>query len=139
MAYGQTASGKTFTMEGTREKDGIIQLSVEAIFSYFASLPQAGTFYTIRAAYLEIYNERVHDLLADGGPVEVRLLENSTGAAQTTPALNRIEITEPSDVLRCLEAGRSYRHVGQTRMNDQSSRSHTVLQLQLESRQSSDT
>jgi hypothetical protein len=138
MAYGQTASGKTFTMEGACGHDGIIQLSVNAIFSYLGDQSEAGTCYTMRASYLEIHNEKVFDLLADTGPVEVRLLHSPTGIPQTVPPLKRWGINDADDVLRCLEAGARYRHVGATRMNEHSSRSHTVLQIQLESRQSND-
>merc|ERR1740133_422406 len=138
MAYGQTSSGKTFTMEGNSNTNGIIQLSVEAIFAYFDDLSRSGTKYTMRAAYLEIHNEKLIDLLADAGPVEVKLLDSSTGGVLTAPPLNNFEISDANDLLRCLEAGRRHRHVGQTRMNEQSSRSHAVLQLQLESQESSD-
>jgi len=125
-------------MEGGSNGDGIMQMSVQAIFSYFADASRAGTSYTMRASYLEIHNEKCLDMLADGGPVGVRLLDSLTGVVQTSPPLTHYEITDASGLLRCLDAGSRHRHVGQTRANDQSSRSHTVLQLQLESRQSSD-
>jgi len=133
MAYGQTASGKTFTMEGGPGQDGIVQLSVDAICAYFADPSRDGTSYTMRVAYLEIHNEKLLDLLSDGGPNEVRLLESASGVVQTAPALTHFNVTKPSDLVDCIEAGRVNRHVGQTRANDYSSRSHTVLQLQLES------
>lgn len=137
MAYGQTASGKTYTMEGGGG-GGIIQLAVEAVFSYFGDLARSGMSYTIRGSYLEIHNEKLLDLLAESGPTEVRLLDSSSGAVQTSPPLTRFDITEPGDVARSLEVARRHRHVGKTGMNDQSSRSHVVLQLQLESRRPSD-
>jgi len=133
MAYGQTASGKTFTMEGGGSQDGIVQLSVEAICAYFADPLRDGTSYGMQVAYLEIHNEKVLDLLSSGGPAEVRLLESATGAVQTAPALTHFNVIKPIDLIHCIEAGRANRHVGQTRANDYSSRSHTVLQLQLES------
>jgi centromeric protein E len=139
MAYGQTASGKTHTMEGAFGEDGIMQLSVQEICAFFADPEREGTSYNMRVAYLEIHNEKLRDLLAEGGPNEVKLLESATGHVQTNPALSYFDVSKPDDMLRCLDAGRAHRHVGQTRANDHSSRSHTVLQLQLESKKANES
>lgn len=67
-AYGQTGTGKTFTMEGftysnTDEKRGIIPRSIEEIFNYIESFSNNNTKFMVRASYLQIYNENVSDLL----------------------------------------------------------------------------
>ncbi|WAR23077.1 CENPE-like protein [Mya arenaria] len=62
-AYGQSSSGKTFTMSGTRVQLGIISLAVEEIFSSINNIPDRE--FLIRVGYMEIYNEKVSDLLSD--------------------------------------------------------------------------
>jgi centromeric protein E len=61
-AYGQTASGKTFTMQGTAEVPGIVPLSVRQVFARIRECPDQE--FLLRVSYLEIYNEKVRDLLA---------------------------------------------------------------------------
>ena len=64
-AYGQTSSGKTFTMQGAQGADsGVLQLAAETIFAQIQATPDRE--FKLRASYLEIYNENLRDLLADG-------------------------------------------------------------------------
>ncbi|MPC33344.1 Kinesin-like protein Klp98A [Portunus trituberculatus] len=65
-AYGQTGSGKTFTMMGSQSNPGLIPRICEALFSSMAEGREAGTTYKVEVSYLEIYNERVKDLLRPG-------------------------------------------------------------------------
>ena len=69
MTYGQTGSGKTFTMTGTRDEPGITPRVVDAIFKAIEAAPDTSEF-TLRVAYMEIYMERVRDLL---NPVSTNL------------------------------------------------------------------
>jgi kinesin family protein 3/17 len=67
-AYGQTGTGKTFTMEGfTYDNNdparGIIPRSIEEIFNFIESYSNTGTKFMVRASYLQIYNENISDLL----------------------------------------------------------------------------
>jgi kinesin family protein 3/17 len=67
-AYGQTGTGKTFTMEGftysnTDDKRGIIPRSIEEVFNYIQTYSNSDTKFMVRASYLQIYNESVSDLL----------------------------------------------------------------------------
>lgn len=70
-AYGQTASGKTFTLSGDRSNPGIIPQAVSEIFTYIRDHSEKE--FLLRASYLEIYNETLKDLLdPDAGPVKIR-------------------------------------------------------------------
>lgn len=70
LAYGQTATGKTFTMLGNNENPGIIPLSLEFIFN--EALKDQSREYSFRMSLLEIYNETVSDLLyPDRGPLKI--------------------------------------------------------------------
>jgi centromeric protein E len=73
-AYGQTGSGKTHTMYGIPEDEGIIMLGVKDVFSFISSHPKKE--FLLRVSYLEIYNEQIHDLLADGPKRDLKLHEN---------------------------------------------------------------
>lgn len=78
LAYGQTGTGKTFTMEGftysnTDPKRGIIPRSIEEVFNYIESFSNNNTKFMVRASYLQIYNESVSDLLKiDRGNLQIR-------------------------------------------------------------------
>lgn len=130
-AYGQTASGKTFTMQGDGQSDGVIQLAVDEIFMHIQDRPE--TVYIMTVSYLEIYNELVFDLLSDE-PVEVRVLDDQ-GSLELRN-LTRHRVSSPDDILTCLENGDLRRHKGETKINEHSSRSHAVMMIELESRSS---
>ncbi|KJZ70096.1 hypothetical protein HIM_10499 [Hirsutella minnesotensis 3608] len=68
-AYGMTGTGKTFSMQGTATSPGVIPLAITDIFSYIRETPSRE--FLLRVSYLEIYNERIHDLLsmATGGSI----------------------------------------------------------------------
>lgn len=126
-AYGQTASGKTFTMQGDGRTHGIIPLAVNEIF---AQLGRTDHQYHMYVSYLEIYNEQVFDLLGNSS-TEVRVLDTLNGPELR--GLGKRVTTGPEDILACLASGEHLRHVGGTNMNERSSRSHTILQVTLES------
>lgn len=137
-AYGQIASGKTFTMYGNGEKPGVIQLSVDKIFNYIACHPDRR--FVMELAYLEIYNEQVFDLRASHGTGatnergEVQVLEDEHGET-VFKGLSWLRVCKPEDIDDCLEAGAQRRHVGDTAMSEHTSRSHTILRIKLESMQ----
>src|SRR5450755_1909328 len=60
-AYGMTGTGKTFSMQGTATSPGVIPLAITDIFSYIRETPHRE--FLLRVSYLEIYNEKIHDLL----------------------------------------------------------------------------
>ena len=117
-AYGQTGSGKTYTLGTAHNADnpGLIQRSVETLFA--SGAPQ-----TVKASFIEIYQERFKDLLAPVGAAET--LAVAAKAAQRT-------VTSSAEALEVLASGAERRTVGATLMNEASSRSHAVFALEVE-------
>ncbi|CAE8704056.1 unnamed protein product, partial [Polarella glacialis] len=118
-AYGQTASGKTFTMQGNGKTDGIIQLAVMEIFNQINA--HRDHMYMMKVSYMEIYNEQVFDLLNEYGD-EVKVLDDLQGQLELRNLTWRQVKTGPQDIIGCLEEGDRRRHKGETKMNEISSR-----------------
>ncbi|CAL8312485.1 unnamed protein product [Lota lota] len=135
-AYGQTSSGKTFTMMGSNLAPGVIPLSMEEVFQSIKNYPKKE--FLLRVSYMEIYNETVTDLLVDSWkrkPLEVReTLNKNIYVADLTEEL----VTSPAQALSWVRKGEKNRHYGKTKMNERSSRSHTIFRMILESRERSD-
>lgn len=138
-AYGQTSSGKTHTMHGTKEELGVIPLAVRDVFDAVRRHGSDREF-LIRVSYLEIYNEKMMDLF-DGsegaGEDEVASklsIREDKERGTYVMGLREEVVTTPSQVLALLELGTTRRHVGATNMNAHSSRSHTIFRMIVESR-----
>lgn len=137
-AYGMTGTGKTFSMQGTMSSPGVIPLAITDIFSYIRETPHRE--FLLRVSYLEIYNERIHDLLA--GPVsgtaapqeEIKLREDSRRGVYASPLREEI-VQSPTQLLRVIHRGDLARRTGSTQWNARSSRSHAVVQIVVESRE----
>jgi kinesin family protein 5 len=127
-AYGQTGAGKSYTMMGTDidndEGRGVIPRIVEQIFASILSSP--GTIeYTVRVSYMEIYMERIRDLLAphnDNLPVHE---EKNRGVY--VKGLLEIYVSSVQEVYEVMRRGGSARAVASTNMNQESSRSHSIF------------
>ncbi|KAI0998984.1 Kinesin heavy chain [Podosphaera aphanis] len=127
-AYGQTGAGKSYTMMGTDidndEGRGVIPRIVEQIFASILSSP--GTIeYTVRVSYMEIYMERIRDLLAphnDNLPVHE---EKSRGVY--VKGLLEIYVSSVQEVYEVMRRGGNARAVASTNMNAESSRSHSIF------------
>ncbi|KAM9463688.1 centromere-associated protein E isoform 9-T9 [Salvelinus alpinus] len=136
-AYGQTSSGKTFTMMGSSLTPGVIPLAMEDVFQTIKNCPKKE--FLLRVSYLEIYNETVTDLLCDSWkrkPLEIREGNNKTVyVADLTEEL----VTSPEQALAWIRKGEKNRHYGKTKMNQRSSRSHTIFRMILESRDRGDS
>ncbi|KAI8980520.1 kinesin motor domain-containing protein [Pilobolus umbonatus] len=129
-AYGQTASGKTY-VGGTETELGIIPRSVNNVFEY---IKQAITReFLLRVSYLEIYNESIRDLL---NPINenLRIHEDKVRGIYVTPLTEEV-VTNSSDVITLIERGEANRHISSTDYNLHSSRSHTIFQMVIESRE----
>jgi centromeric protein E len=140
-AYGMTGTGKTFSMQGTATNPGVIPLAITDIFSYIRETPHRE--FLLRVSYLEIYNERIHDLLA--GPIigmngqpgqqeEIKLREDSKRGVYASPLKEEI-VQSPTQLLRVIARGDNARRVAGTQFNARSSRSHAVVQIVVESRE----
>ncbi|CAK7274500.1 Kinesin-like protein kip2 [Sporothrix epigloea] len=140
-AYGMTGTGKTFSMQGTASSPGVIPLAITDIFSYIRETPSRE--FLLRVSYLEIYNERIHDLLSmpTGGGVggnvpqeEIKLREDSKRGVYASPLKEEI-VQSPTQLLRVIARGDQARRTASTQFNSRSSRSHAVVQIVVESRE----
>ncbi|XP_076839139.1 centromere-associated protein E isoform X2 [Brachyhypopomus gauderio] len=135
-AYGQTSSGKTFTMMGSDLTPGVIPLAMTDVFQTINNCPKKE--FLLRVSYMEIYNETVTDLLCDSWkrkPLEIREGNyKNVYVADLTEEL----VTSPEQALAWIRKGEKNRHYGKTKMNQRSSRSHTIFRMILESRERSD-
>ncbi|KAJ1929618.1 hypothetical protein IWQ60_000995 [Tieghemiomyces parasiticus] len=132
-AYGQTSSGKTHTMYGIPEEPGIIDLSLRRIFERIEQTPDRE--YLLRVSFLEIYNEVITDLL-NPHKTHLRIHEHPTRGIFVGDLTENI-VMSVHDVRQLLAQGDRNRHVGETNMNDRSSRSHTIFRMVIESRERS--
>lgn len=135
LAYGQTGSGKTYTMIGDGPNSGVIPLMVRDIFRHRTALVAEKINCELVFQYVEIYNEKVNDLL-DGlrtcrvreHPVHGSYVENAT----------ELKLHDYEDFFRSMELGNKNRVTASTKMNDASSRSHAVLMFKLKQTRFSD-
>ncbi len=139
-AYGMTGTGKTFSMQGTASSPGVIPLAITDIF--FLHPRNAVTRIPLRVSYLEIYNEKIHDLLSMptgtgiGAPAqeEIKLREDSKRGVYASPLKEEI-VQSPTQLLRVIARGDQARRTASTQFNARSSRSHAVVQIVVESRE----
>ncbi|XXG54474.1 hypothetical protein AAC387_Pa03g2342 [Persea americana] len=129
-AYGQTGIGKTFTMEGTPENRGVNYRTLEELFRI--SRERTSTMkYELFVSMLEVYNEKIRDLLAENSLQEAKKLEVKQVAEGTleVPGLVDAEVHSTDEVWELLKAGGRNRAVGSTNANLLSSRSHCLLRV----------
>jgi centromeric protein E len=131
-AYGMTGSGKTYSMQGTAGNPGIIPLSVRSIFDHVRQ-NQSERSFNIRVAYLEIYNEHLNDLLSPSTPSDDIRLRESGGGRIRAIGLKEVVVESPEHLLDTIAQGDSIRRTEGTEFNARSSRSHAVVQINIES------
>ncbi|CAM9487970.1 unnamed protein product, partial [Sphacelaria rigidula] len=134
-AYGQTSSGKTFTMQGgdnTYDSPGIVQMATRDLFSRMEETRDR--VFLMRASYLEIYQEDIRDLLVPDPTVSKLQVREDPRKGVYIDAHEEV-LGDFDHVLRVLAHGEQRRHVGCTEMNSRSSRSHTIFRLVVESQQ----
>ncbi|KAF9325466.1 hypothetical protein BG006_011070 [Podila minutissima] len=132
-AYGQTSSGKTYTMSGTETQPGITPRAVEDVFKYIRENSERE--FLLRVSYMEIYNESIRDLLSPEA-IDLRIHEDKRRGVYVSPLKEEI-VTTPIQVMRIIERGDYQRHVSSTDFNAHSSRSHSIFQITVESRERS--
>jgi len=131
-AYGQTGSGKTFTMEGCEDMQGIIPRMVEHLFEMILDCEENTLEFLVRVSYVEIYNEKIRDLLEPSNQ-DLRVREHREKGVYIDEA-SRPYVGSPEEVLQLMAQGHLNRAVTSTGMNAQSSRSHAVFMLSIEQR-----
>ena len=134
-AYGQTGTGKTYTMEGfsynyLSPKKGLIPRAIENIFKYIENNSNSDTTFIIRVTYLQIYNESIDDLLKSEKK-HLSIRENHKKGIYVE-GLSEWAVCSPNDIYALLERGAQNRTKAHTNMNDVSSRSHAVFTIILE-------
>ncbi|CAN6450367.1 unnamed protein product [Victoria cruziana] len=133
-AYGQTSSGKTYTMRGKPTEPGVIPLAVSDLFHVISEVEDRE--FLLRMSYMEIYNEEINDLLV---PEHRKLqIHESLERGIFVAGLREEIVVSPEQVLEFMEFGESHRHIGETNMNVYSSRSHTIFRMIIESRERHD-
>ncbi|XP_004497885.1 kinesin-like protein KIN-7O isoform X2 [Cicer arietinum] len=129
-AYGQTNSGKTHTMRGSKAEPGVIPRAVNDLFQILQQ--DVDREFLLRMSYMEIYNEEINDLLAPEHR-KLQIHENIERGIYVAGLREEI-VASPEQVLDLMEFGESHRHIGETNMNLYSSRSHTIFRMIIESR-----
>ena len=128
LAYGQTSSGKTYTMQGemsSTHTQGIIPRMISHVFNFIHE--QEGTEFMIKVSMIEIYQEKIRDLL-DISRVNLQIREDTIKGIYVDGCSERY-VGCPGDVLAALELGSNNRAQAATNMNEHSSRSHSIFIL----------
>ncbi|CAH8868565.1 unnamed protein product [Trichobilharzia szidati] len=126
-AYGQTSSGKTFTMEGTLgdpDFEGVIPRIVRDIFNHINQMDENLEFHT-KVSYFEIYMDKIRDLL-DVSKTNLQVHEDKDRVPYVKGVTEKL-VSTPEEVFKAIGEGKANRHVAVTNMNEHSSRSHSVL------------
>lgn len=132
LAYGQTGAGKTFTMIGdTRNYQyrGVAPRSIAHVFAQVQDRIEIK--YTIRVSYMEIYNDRIIDLLADPGSAKQEFVIVEDAKGTTVRGLSLIDVETEQEALDQLFSGELQRTVAQHSLNKKSNRSHSIYTLHI--------
>ena len=132
-AYGQTGTGKTHTMEGVvdnSELRGLMPNTFHYVFDKVSAAPACVKF-LVRASFLEVYLDDVFDLLAKEGRRKVDIKESKEKGVYVKD-LSEYSVNSVADMMKVLKAGTKQRRVGATKMNEGSSRSHSILTITVE-------
>ena len=132
--YGQTGTGKTHTMEGKDEpasERGIIPNAFETLFGDIDAVDSTNKNFLVRASFLEIYNENVRDLLGKDQSKTCDLKETPERGVYVKD-LTTFVVKSVSEINNVLQVGKKNRSVGATLMNADSSRSHSIFTVTVE-------
>ncbi|XP_074501177.1 kinesin-like protein KIF1B isoform X3 [Sebastes fasciatus] len=130
-AYGQTGSGKSYTMMGKQEEgqEGIIPMLCEDLFEKInEDNNKEKLSYSVEVSYMEIYCERVRDLLNPKNKGNLRVREHPL-LGPYVEDLSKLAVTSYTDIADLMDAGNKARTVAATNMNETSSRSHAVFTI----------
>lgn len=137
LAYGQTGSGKTYTMGTTfdgnpNENMGVIPRAMDDIFQTIENKSKEFDF-KVTCSFMELYQEQLFDLLSSGSREQsiIDMREDRSGIIM--PGLTEQKVTSAKETTDCLMRGSSGRAVASTAMNEQSSRSHAIFTLTIQS------
>lgn len=134
LAYGQTGTGKTYTMTGNPDSPqsrGIIPNTFAHIFGHISKC-QGNQKFLVRVSYMEIYNEEVRDLLGKELNKSLEVKER-TDIGVFVKDLSGFVVNNAADLENIMKLGNRNRMVGSTKMNTESSRSHAIFSITVES------
>ncbi|KZT09433.1 kinesin-domain-containing protein [Laetiporus sulphureus 93-53] len=162
-AYGQTGTGKTYTMQGELGMTVMGNPSPHAgmiprvLFSLFHQLESSAADYTVKVSFVELYNEELRDLLApelaspmgsiqpmglgvpkeNAGQGNLKIFDDSTKKGVLIQGLEEFSVKDATDALALLDKGSQRRQIAATKFNDHSSRSHSVFSITVHSKEKS--
>lgn len=134
-AYGQTGTGKTYTMSGDMndtlgilsDAAGIIPRALHALFN---KLELDDTECSVKCSFIELYNEELRDLVSNDDTVKLKIYDDNSKKGHSSTVVQGMEeshIKSASEGIKLLQNGSHKRQVAATKCNDLSSRSHTVF------------
>ncbi|XP_073708897.1 kinesin-like protein KIF13B [Garra rufa] len=128
-AYGQTGSGKSYTMMGAAEQPGLIPKLCSSLFERTVKEQREGESFTVEVSFMEIYNEKVRDLLDPKGSRQALRVREHKVLGPYVDGLSRLAVTSYKDIESLMSEGNKSRTVAATNMNEESSRSHAVFKI----------
>ena len=131
-AYGATGAGKTYTMMGEEDRDGVMLLSVEELFDQIEIVSHEKD-YQLKISYIEVYNENIKDLLNQRSHKYLDLREDPVRGIMVS-GVTEIMTTNTDEIMSLLREGNKNRTKEATYANEASSRSHAVLQITVENK-----
>ena len=132
-AYGSTGAGKTYTMLGETQNPGLMLLTFNYLFSLIEELSETREF-NVKLSYLEIYNEVIKDLLS---PNQEGLdIREDSNRGVVVSGLSEMSLCSPQEIINKVQNANRFRTCEPTKANETSSRSHAVLQVNIEHRDS---
>ncbi|USW48782.1 Putative kinesin motor domain, kinesin-associated microtubule-binding domain-containing protein [Septoria linicola] len=148
-AYGQTGTGKTYTMSGDisdtlpiPEAAGIIPRVLHTLFAKLGEDEAEKIEHSVKCSFIELYNEELRDLLAADDHTKLKIFDEANKNGRTTTMVQGMEeshIKTASKGIKLLRDGSHKRQVAATKCNDLSSRSHTVFTITVYQKRTSDT
>nr|XP_025039770.1 kinesin-like protein KIF13A isoform X2 [Pelodiscus sinensis] len=128
-AYGQTGSGKSFSMMGNAEQLGLIPRLCCALFQRISVEENESQTFKVEVSYMEIYNEKVRDLLDPKGSRQSLKVREHKVLGPYVDGLSQLAVTNFEDIESLMSEGNKSRTVAATNMNEESSRSHAVFNI----------
>ncbi|XP_072031002.1 kinesin-like protein KIF16B isoform X2 [Amphiura filiformis] len=127
-AYGQTGSGKSYTMMGQSDCQGLIPKICQGLYAKVKSDEDEGVSYRTEVSYLEIYCERVRDLLRNSKDHTLKVREHPRDGPYVQ-GLSKHLVSDYADIKALMDRGNNQRTTASTNMNDTSSRSHAIFTI----------
>ncbi|KAK2510882.1 hypothetical protein Q9233_017400 [Columba guinea] len=128
-AYGQTGSGKSYTMMGTADQPGLIPRLCSGLFERAQKEENEEQSFKVEVSYMEIYNEKVRDLLDPKGSRQSLKVREHSVYGPYVDGLSKLAVASYKDIESLMSEGNKSRTVAATNMNEESSRSHAVFNI----------